>query len=52
MAGSRLGAPLQGSVLTSEPPLALDRSAADLLRETVGVVLRGALVAGGGISRP
>jgi hypothetical protein len=37
---------------TSELPLALDRSAADLLRETVGVVLRGALVGDGGISGP
>jgi AcrR family transcriptional regulator len=39
-------------LLTSELPLALDRSAADLLRETVGVVLRGALVGDGGISGP
>ncbi|MFB6963420.1 hypothetical protein ACFCYB_42405 [Streptomyces sp. NPDC056309] len=29
-----------------------DRSAADLLRETVGVVLRGVLVGDGGISGP
>lgn len=34
-------------LLTSELPLTLDRSAADLLRETVNVVLRGALVADG-----
>jgi hypothetical protein len=39
-------------LLTSELPLALDRSAADLLRETVGVMLRGALVPDGGTSGP
>jgi hypothetical protein len=39
-------------LLTSELPLALDRSAADLLRETVDVVLRGALVPDGGTSGP
>jgi AcrR family transcriptional regulator len=37
-------------LLSSELPLALDRSAADLLRETVDVVLRGALVREGGAS--
>jgi hypothetical protein len=39
-------------LLTSELLLALDRSAADLLRETVGEALRGALVADDGISGP
>lgn len=39
-------------LLTSELPLALDRSAADLLRETVDVVLRGALIPDGGTSGP
>jgi hypothetical protein len=39
-------------LLSSELPLALDRSAADLLRETVDVVLRGALVREGGTSGP
>jgi hypothetical protein len=39
-------------LLTSELPVALDRSVADLLRETVGVVLRGALVPDGGTSGP
>jgi hypothetical protein len=39
-------------LLTSELPLAIDRSAADLLCETVGVVLRGALVPDGGTSGP
>jgi hypothetical protein len=39
-------------LLTSELPLALDRSAADLVRETVGVVLRGALVPDLGTSGP
>ncbi|GAB2857934.1 hypothetical protein GCM10027176_70510 [Actinoallomurus bryophytorum] len=39
-------------LLSSELPLALDRSAADLLRETVDVVLRGALVREGGVSVP
>jgi hypothetical protein len=37
---------------TAELPLALDRSAADLLRETVSVVLRGALVPDGRTSGP
>ena len=39
-------------LLTSELPLALDRSAADLLRETVDVVLHGALVRDSGTSGP
>jgi hypothetical protein len=39
-------------LLISELPLALCRSAAGLLREIVGVVLRGALVPGGGTSGP
>jgi hypothetical protein len=39
-------------LLTSELPLALDRSAADLLRKTVGVVLCGALVPDRGTSGP
>jgi AcrR family transcriptional regulator len=39
-------------LLTSELPLTLDRSAADLLRETVDVVLRGALVPGGRTAGP
>jgi hypothetical protein len=39
-------------LLTSELPLALDRSAADLVRETVGVVLRWALVPDLGTSGP
>jgi len=40
----------QERLLTSELPLVLDRSAADLLRETVAVVLRGALAGDGGTS--
>lgn len=39
-------------LLTSQLPQSLGRSAADLLRETVDVVLRGALVPDGGTSRP
>jgi hypothetical protein len=39
-------------LLTSELPLAPGWSAAGLLREAVGVVLRGALVPGGGASGP
>jgi AcrR family transcriptional regulator len=39
-------------LLSSELPLTLDRTAADLLRETVDVVLRGALVREGGTSGP
>jgi AcrR family transcriptional regulator len=39
-------------LLNSELPLALDRSAADLLRETVDVVLHGALVRDSGTSGP
>ena len=39
-------------LLSSELPLTLDRSAADLLRETVDVVLRGALVREGGAYGP
>lgn len=38
-------------LLTSDLPLTLNRTAADLLRETVHVVLRGALVPGGGASQ-
>lgn len=39
-------------LLSSDLPQTLDRSAADLLRETVDVVLRGALVPDGEVSRP
>jgi hypothetical protein len=39
-------------LVTSELPLALCGSAAVLLRETVGVVLRGARVPGGGTCGP